>query len=294
MDSIICFGEILWDVLPSGRYPGGAPFNVAYHLHRLGARVVLASAVGSDGLGRELLERLAAWGIDTGSVTLSTTLPTGTVEATLGATGDARYRIAAPVAWDAITVDGELLTEAGRAKAVVFGSLALREEHNRRALESLLDSASSSTWRVFDVNLRAPHVDLALVGRYAQRVDLLKLNSAEAARIAEGAIEQPGLEEEHARVLASRTGARCVCVTAGERGAGLLRDGHWSWEAGRCVRVVDTVGAGDAFLARLLRGLVAGEGAASALAGACRLGEWVASRQGVTPDYDASAPIGTA
>lgn len=294
MDSIICFGEILWDVLPSGRFPGGAPFNVAYHLHRLGARVVLASAVGSDGLGRELLERLAAWGIDTGSVTLSTALPTGTVEAVLSASGDARYRIAAPVAWDSIAVDGELLSEAGRAKAVVFGSLALRGEPNRSSLESLLEVASSSTWRVFDVNLRAPHDDLDLVGRYAQRVDLLKLNSAEAARIAEGTAEQPGQEETHARLLASRTGARCVCVTGGERGAGILRDGQWTWEPGRRVQVADTVGSGDAFLARLLRGLVSGEGTASALAGACRLGEWVATRRGATPEYDATAPVGPA
>lgn len=292
MDTIVCFGEVLWDLLPDARFPGGAPFNVAYHLHRMGLRALPASAVGRDALGRELLELLAHWEIESSYVAVEAGLPTGTVQASLSPTGDASYVIAAPVAWDAIRVAPGLIREMQSARALVFGSLALRCEHNRRSLEVLLGAARPGALRVFDVNLRVPFDDLALVGRFARQAGLLKLNAAEAARLVGDGGETPGAEERHARALGSETGAGMVCVTAGARGAGLLKDGVWMWEPGRTVKVADTVGAGDAFLARLLCGLLARkETPAQTLAGACRLGEWVASRSGATPEYDAGTPV---
>ena len=81
-------------------------------------------------------------------------------------------------------------------------------------------------------------------------------------------------------------------MAAGERGAGLLRDGAWYWEPGRPVTVADTVGSGDAFLASLVSHLLAAQlGPAAALAAACRLGEWVATQRGATPAYDSATPV---
>jgi fructokinase len=289
--TILCFGELLWDNLPHGRFPGGAPFNVAYHLNQHSHDTLLVSAVGDDPLGQELLQHLTNWDIPTGGIARHRHRPTGTVDAVIGPTGDARYSIASDVAWDEIIVDHAILTAAARAHALIFGSLALRSPANQFALSRLLGALPPAAWRVFDVNLRAPHDDLELVLRHARDVTLLKLNAAEAARLAGGAPESPGREEADARRLADQTGAGAVCVTAGERGAGLLRDGRWTWVTSPRVTVVDTIGAGDAFMASLVGGLISGDHTdEDCLAEACRLGSWVASHPGATPGYQAPLP----
>jgi len=284
---ILCFGEILWDFLPQGLFPGGAPFNVGYHLHKLGQPVELMSGIGRDKLGGELVRRLNDWGISTECVTFHAGLPTGTVIAETGPHGDATYTITPSVAWDQILMSEDVTRRAVEATGLVFGSLALRSPVNRSSLDRLLQLVPADAWRVFDVNLRAPHDDLDLVREMTGHASLLKLNAEEAARIVLNAdSEEPGAEEAMARALAKDKDIRVVCITAAERGAGLLMDDVWYWEAGRKVAVVNTVGAGDAFLAKLLSQLVAEDRRpADALAGACRHGEWVATQYGATPDY---------
>lgn len=286
--SLLCFGEILWDFLPAGLFPGGAPFNVAYHLHRQGADVTVVSAAGRDVLGAELRRRVSGWGLDPAGIAEIADLPTGYVRATLSARGDATYEIVTDVAWDRIPLPASALDRARSARGLIFGSLALRALPNRQSLKDLLAALPREAWRVFDVNLRSPFDDPALVWQLATGATLLKLNATEAARLAAAAAESPGREEADARALATRTGCPLVCITAGERGAGLLQDGRWHWEPGRPVQVADTVGAGDAFLAALVLHLLREPGApATALAHACRIGEWVASRHGATPEYQA-------
>ena len=286
--SVLCFGEILWDFLPDAAYPGGAPFNVAYHLHHLGRRALVISAVGRDVLGDELIRRLHAWGLALDGLTRHLDRPTGYVRAALGPQGDARYEISADGAWDRIGLTDEALRATATTPAVVFGSLAQRSPTNQRELDRLLTLAPGDAWRVFDVNLRPPHDDLDRVRALARRATVLKLNAEEAARLA----GPPGGEEAWARTLAAQTGCALICITAGARGAGLLHAGRWHWEPGRPVRVVDTVGAGDAFLAALVSALLVERmSGGEVLARACRLGEWVASRRGATPPYDSSAPI---
>ncbi len=288
---ILCFGEILWDFLPAGLFPGGAPFNAAYHLHRHGADVKLVSAVGRDLLGDELLRRIKAWGLSTDTIALHQGLPTGYVRAELSANGDASYDITTSVAWDQIATDQDSLGPAMSARALVFGSLAQRSGFNRAALDRLLATLPAGAERVFDVNLRPPHDDLSLVRELAAKATVLKLNAAEAARLVDHSDESAGREENDARELVRRFHTGTVCITAGARGAGLLRGGAWHWEPGREVTVADTVGAGDAFLASLLSGLVAGRlPDKECLTRATRLGEWVAAHRGATPDYDETLP----
>lgn len=290
--TMLSFGEILWDFLPEGLFAGGAPLNGAYHLHRHGHRVHLVSGLGKDLLGEELVRRLRNWGLDTETITFHQGLPTGYVRADLSAAGDAHYDITPSVAWDQIYVNEDVVRAAVGADALVFGSLAQRTPFNRAALERLFAVLPPSAWRVFDVNLRPPHDDLARVAELAPQATLLKLNDAEAARLATDAdAPEPGAEEAHARTLSERFGCATVCITCGARGAGLLRDGDWHWEPGREVSVADTVGAGDSFLAALVSHLLDGQlGDADCLARACRLGEWVASRRGATPAYDGTTP----
>lgn len=282
----LCFGEMLWDFLPAGLFAGGAPFNVAFHLHELGLDARPISAVGGDLLGDELLRRLRDWTIPTTLIARHAGIQTGYVRARITPAGDAHYDITRDVAWDRIAVESGTLHAASQARALVFGSLALRSSHNRDALKRVLGALATDTLRAFDVNLRPPFDDLPLVREFARYATLLKLNAAEAARLAASETETPGREEEHARAIADTTGCTTVCVTAGARGAGILRDSMWTWEEGRAVVVAETVGAGDAFLAALLAGLLANESSGAALlARACRVGEWVATQRGATPSH---------
>lgn len=285
--TVICFGEILWDFLPAGLFPGGAPFNVAYHLKQLGTDVQLLSGLGRDKLGDELVRRLSDWDISTELITFHAGLPTGTVVAETGPDGDATYRITPSVAWDQILFTEDANRQAFKASALVFGSLALRSRVNRSALDRVLQVLPEKALRVFDINLRAPHDDLELVRAQAKKSDLLKLNAEEAARIVLNADEeQPESEEAMARALAHECGCAMVCITAGSRGAGLLTEDRWYWENGCDVEVCDTVGCGDAFLARLLAHLLNDElPPIECLASACRHGEWVAQQFGATPAY---------
>jgi fructokinase len=281
---VVCFGEILWDFLPDGLHAGGAPFNVAYHLHSQRIQVHLASAVGRDVLGDELRRRLAAWKIDTKGVSQNLR-PTGYVRAELGASGDAHYTIVRNVAWDHIAPGRVTAVAAARCGAFIFGSLAQRSASNRAALDRLLKLVPGDALRIFDVNLRPPHDDLNLVRRLARSANLLKLNADEAARLA-GSKSSTDAEEKNARALARATGCPIVVVTSGASGAGMLREGRWHWAKARRVKVVDTVGAGDAFLATLVAQLLRTKRSDSeVLARACRFGEWVASERGATPDY---------
>src|SRR5581483_10785451 len=258
--------------------------------HATNAQVV--SAVGRDVLGDELLRRCAAWSLSTEHIARLEGVSTGYVRVTVGANGDAMFDITPDVAWDRIAVTDATLRTAARADAIIFGSLAQRSVANRSALDRLLAALPAGALRVFDANLRPPYDDLALVRELARKATLIKVNSTEAARLATGGADTPGSEEAHARALAGQTGCNTIVVTAGGRGAGLLRGGHWLWEPGRPVTVVDTVGAGDSFVASLVAHLLAGKFSdKEILAHACRLGEWVASRSGATPAYNFSLPL---
>lgn len=285
---VLCFGEILWDFLPEGLFAGGAPFNVAYHLKNHGAEPRIVSALGRDLLGEEMLRRLRDWKMDTELITRHSGLPTGYVRALIGENGDARYEITPSVAWDQIFMNEDVTRAAQNSDAVVFGSLAQRSPFNRTVLNRIFAvmPERDKAWRVFDVNLREPHDDLELVRALAPRASLLKLNDEEAARLCGKKSAVAGQEEALARELARTTGCPIICITCGARGAGLLRDNVWHWENGRDVKVADTVGAGDSFLASLLVHLLGRKlSDAECLARACRTGEWVASQRGATPSY---------
>ncbi|MEX2044114.1 MAG: PfkB family carbohydrate kinase [Opitutus sp.] len=286
--TIACFGEALWDVLPRGIFLGGAPLNTAYHLSRQGIRAVPVTAVGRDTLGDEIIRRLSDWKIDRRAVARLSGVATGTGRASLDARGNASYRFAPDVAWDRIPVGALLRSPPPRA--LVFGSLALRSPRNRRALAQLL-SAWRGALRVLDLNLRAPFDHGAPVAFALRHADIVKLNDLELARMSGGRIAwSSGAIERRARAFAGRHRLARVCVSAGHRGAGLLWDGAWHWEPARKVRVRDTIGAGDAFLAGLLAALLGrGSRPEVALANACRFGEFVAGFDGATPPYRCDA-----
>jgi fructokinase len=278
---ILCVGEVLWDALPAGLFLGGAPFNVACHLHMLGEAVAFVSRVGDDVLGREVVRRLALRGMEADLVQVDPARPTGFVEVTLDADGVPSYVIVEPAAWDAIALTDALAERAEAAGVVVFGSLAQRHVPSRQTIQAL---AETRALKVFDINLRPPFVDRAVVEAALHAADVVKLNDDELHQMAQWWGLSAPLQATVAG-LARRFGNGAVCLTRGAHGAALWREGRWTEHPGFRVAVKDTVGAGDAFLAGLLSRLLAGQDDHEVLAFANRLGAYVASQFGATPAY---------
>jgi fructokinase len=284
-NSVICFGEVLWDCAPKGLFLGGGPCNVAYHLHSLGVRVVFVSAVGDDFLGDEIKRRLSRWKISTEFVGSVEGRQTGVVQVDLTDPSNPAYDIVDDVAWDRVTSSPRLDDEARSAKAIVYGSLTLRHEGNGAVLSSLL--AATRALKVFDVNLRPPHFDRQHVLELAASSNLVKVNEDELTYLYPGA--NHSLSEQAANLSILLKGVS-VCVTCGSRGAGMWYDSLWHWcEARQIETTGDAVGAGDAFLAALVYGLVSGDSIPTALSRGCRLAELVAGSDGATPIYDSSS-----
>lgn len=282
-DLILCFGEALWDILPESEQPGGAPLNVAFHLRQLGRTVAPVTTLGRDRRGDELLERMRGWGLDLRFTTRRSDRPTGIAEARLDKTGNAVFDLPAGAAWDEIKLTEAQLDLAQDAAALVFGSLALREGKNWETLNELWRHAAGA-FRVYDVNLRPPYTPFANVRKLAKQAHLIKLNLAELDQFT--VAKDAGSLEERVRRFSGHTGCEFVCVTVGDQGAGLIWQDRWYWSESRMIKVKDTVGAGDAFLAALVDGILrAGADLPAVLDRACRLGEFVASREGATPTH---------
>ena len=289
---VLCFGEVLWDCLPRGLFPGGAPINVAYHLQKLGITAYPVTAVGKDFLGQELTRRLEQWGLDSRFVNVLPDKQTGVVRAHIQPDRSAKYEIVEDVAWDWIEPAEEVFEMAARGASLLFGTLAQRSKHNRKQLDAVLEKMASGL-KIYDINLRPPFDDAETIKYLATKSNLIKLNDEELEVVTHGVYPAMSLEKA-AREYAAQVGCQRLCVTAGARGAGLLDVGKWYWVDGRSVVVKDTVGAGDSFLAALIHGLVGPTSRPpdAILTRACRLGEFVASSDGATPHYTV-APDGT-
>jgi len=256
--SIIGIGEILWDLLPSGPQLGGAPANFAYHAHALGGEARVISRVGTDQLGRDIFGRMEAMGLPSAGLQTDETAPTGTVTVELDGKGIPAYTIHENTAWDRIAVTPESLALARAADAVCFGSLAQRSPASREAIQDMVSAAPAAAWLVFDINLRQHFYNREIIERSLQLANVLKLNDGELPVLA----DMFALSGDTARQMESLAAAfslNMVALTRGGEGSLLYRDGAWSECKPLPVDVADTVGAGDAFTAALVLGLLHGE-----------------------------------
>jgi fructokinase len=282
---------VLWDCLPDGRYPGGAPLNVAYHLHRLGCHSLMVSAVGRDAPGEEMLGYLESRRLSTQCIARHPSLSTGTVEVALVA-GEPRYEIRTAVAWDEIPFpDNSSVTPA--PAAIVFGSLAARSAANRVTLERLLEIPH--VLRFFDVNLRPPFDDHDRALMLASRADWVKLNEDELRTLT--GFDQREWNENKlwhaAERLTVMTRCHRLCITRAERGAAVVCNGQRFSAAAPRISVRDAVGAGDAFTAAFLHGVLTGKDLRESVRDACALGALVASLPGAQPEYSLTPGIST-
>jgi len=285
---VVAVGEVLWDLLPGGAQIGGTSANFVCHARELAETVALASAVGDDDLGREILRRMASRGVETSGVAVLPEKQTGIVEVTVDGAGMPTYRIVEDVAWDHIPWNETVAGLASTADVVCWGTLAQRSTGSRSTVLRFLDQVGSETLKVFDINLRVPDPDRGMVEESLRRADVVKLNDEELPRVVElcGLVAN-GVPEQLAE-LSERFGIRVLALTRGGAGSVLWSAGQVSDHPGYPVSVVDTVGAGDAFTAELAIGLWSGLGLDVVNGRANRRAAAVCAHAGGTPPLGAN------
>ncbi|MDI6048746.1 carbohydrate kinase [Flavobacterium sp. XS2P24] len=276
----VCFGEVLWDIFPTHKKIGGAPLNVALRMNSLGVETTMISRVGADENGEDILSFLSSQEITTDLIQVTKEYKTGAVHVMINEKGNASYDILYPSAWDKI-VETEIMDKViSEADVFVFGSLASRDEVSRETLISLLDKAK---YKVFDANLRAPYYTIEVLNNLMQKADFIKLNDEELREISTELESPYNSFEQNIKFIAEKTNTKQVCVTKGEFGAVLYYNDKFYYNSGYFIKVVDTVGAGDSFLASLLIRLLRGKSPQKALNYACAVGALVAGEEGANP-----------
>lgn len=253
---IIGLGEVHWDLLPEARQLGGAPARVVYHAQALGARGVIASSVGQDLVGQELLAAMTDLGLAIGVVHLDPARPTAEVQVTLDGHGRPSYAVPDLAAWDYLPFRPECAKLASKADAICFGTLASRNPHSRDCIRKFLESAMPGCLRVFDVNLRQKYYSRDLLQELLEHTEILKLNEDELP-IVSGLLNIGGSTKERMETLMDKFALDAIALTRGARGSVLMSPGHLEVHHGlRVDSIENTVGASDAYTAMLVMGLL--------------------------------------
>jgi fructokinase len=281
--TVVGLGELLWDLLPTGKQLGGAPANFAYIASVLGDEGIPASRLGQDGLAAEALLRLTELGLPTSFVQEDASHSTGTVKVEVDDKGQPRFEISESVAWDFLEWTMEWRTLAAQADAVCFGSLAQRSEKSHSTIRRFVHGTRPEAVRVFDVNLRQGFYSAQILSDSMKMATIVKLNHEELPRIMQlFGLEHRG-EEPSALRLLTQHNLKLLCLTRGSRGSLLMSAGARSEHRGFHVKVTDTVGAGDAFTAGMVHEYLRGAALDQMNEVANRVGAWVASEAGATP-----------
>lgn len=278
---VVGIGELLWDVLPTGKKAGGAPINFVYHATQLGAEGYAISAVGKDELGEEIVQEL-----DNNHIAHcieSVDYPTGTVEVTLEK-GIPTYNIIENVAWDHIPVSSKAIEIVKEAKAICFGTLAQRNMDSRKALTELLSYAPEDALRFFDINIRQNYYSKELILDLLEKANILKINDEELEMLR----PMMGLEGDYdvcCKALLEKYGLKYVILTAGSKFSAIYSTDENSVIGTPKVAVADTVGAGDSFSGAFVYSILAGKSLKEAHRKAVNTAAFVCSKEGAWPEY---------
>ena len=277
---IVGIGELLWDMLPSGKAIGGAPANFAYHAGRLGEEGWVVSAVGDDALGHEILDVLDEKRLH--SLVAMVDKPTGTVQVSLDDAGVPTDTLVEVVAWDHIAFPPKMQDLASRADAVCFGSLVQRNG-SRASVLKFLEAVPASALKVFDINLRQHFYTPEILRKSLEIADVLKINDEEIVILSEmfGLGSDP---REACRKLIRQYSLRFVLLTKGAQGSEVISPDEVIPQGVGKVDVVDTVGAGDAFTAAFTVAYLRGDSLADAQKLAGEVTAYVCSHKGAMPE----------
>jgi len=280
---VICYGEILWDMLPDGPKPGGAPLNVAYHLNKLGVEVGIISRIGNDSNGRKLEQLLDMWGINKDMLQKDEVYPTSEVLAKMNNGNEVAYEIVFPVAWDFISYTESMFRALKPSSYLIYGSLASRNGVSRSTLSQLL---KTDAIKVFDINLRPPFVNRDLLEELLSGADIVKFNQSELEMGQMVFGGQFGNEAAQVEFIQKRFNVSEVIVTKGEFGASYYKNDQVYNAWGCEIKVMDTIGSGDSFLAAFIANHRLNNTPETIITNAVAMGAFVAMRKGGCPEYD--------
>lgn len=281
---VVCFGEVLWDILPDKSLPGGAPMNVAYHLKKLGSHPALITKVGIDDYGKKLINLLSENGLTTDFFQIDYDHPTGLVYANPNEHNEVVYDIVFPSAWDFIQWEDAFTNLLSAAEYFVFGSLTSRNKISRDTLYQLLEVAKR---KVLDINLRPPNFHRTNIEYLLGKADILKVNISELELIT-GWFSHFESTEDRMKILQDQFNIETIIATMGGDGALVNDKGNMYRHSGFKVQVTDTIGSGDAFLAGFLSHMMSGSSTEKALGFASGIGAFMATQHGACPDYQLS------
>jgi len=274
-------GELLWDVLPTGKQVGGAPCNFAFHAMQAGCESYVISAIGKDGLGEELINELEKLNLNTGYIQHNH-YPTGTVTVNLSELGHPTYIIHENTAWDNILQTPETMEKIMECDAVCFGSLGQRNSVSALTIQHLLAAVEPSCLKVFDINLRQHFYSPEIITKSLEFANVLKLNDEELPVLSD-MFSFNGELKNQLKQLLNRFNLQIIVYTMGEKGSIILNDKEFSFMKSPQVVVADTVGAGDSFTAVLVSGLLKGVELTKIHEAATRTAAYVCTQKGATP-----------
>jgi len=279
---IVGIGEILWDILPSGKVLGGAPANFVYHVQELGESSVVVSCVGNDELGQEIISSLESMDMSTEFLYVDKKHSTGVSSVKVNKAGTPSYLIKEGVAWDYIPASPLLCELASKSAAVCFGTAAQRSELSRMTIQQFLGLMGQETIRVFDINLRQNFYSQDMIKTSLSLANVLKLNLNELS-VLKKLLRLNGEEKKILNELSREYSLHLIALTKGSAGSILFKEGKISKHEGYRINVEDSVGAGDAFVAAIVTGLLRGYELDDLHKKANRVASYTCSKKGGTP-----------
>ena len=280
MYKTLSFGEVLWDVFPDYKKPGGSPANVAYHLHCLGNDSHLLSRIGDDADGKELLQFLEQKGLSTGLIQIDKEQPTGRVTVSIDEENEPSFTIHQPSSWDYISLENLSDNLLKKLDAICFASLSQRSTVSAKTIQDILSKTGENCLKVFDLNLRPPFVDRETILQNIMESDVIKLNEDEYKSVGQW------LGNEHtADEILSQDSDKTVLLTLGAKGSAMYTsEGYYEHPSFPISGDGDFVGVGDAFLACFTYLKLKNSKPEKLLETSNRYAAFVASQQGGMPD----------
>ena len=253
---IIGIGELLWDMLPTGKKAGGAPINFVYHASRLGAESYAISAIGNDSLGDEIMTKIEEINIE--HVIERVNFPTGTVLVKMK-DGLPDYTIIENVAWDHIPMTEQIKELAKKADVICFGTLAQRSDTSRKTIMTMLSLVPQESFRIFDINIRQSFYSKEIINESLKVSNVFKINDDELELLKELYEMQQSDDNELCHWFVERFNLKYMILTAGSSYSKVFSPEIYSYIETPKVEVMDTVGAGDAFTGAFISSILEGK-----------------------------------
>lgn len=279
---VVGIGELLWDVLPTGKRAGGAPVNFVYHATQMGAEGYAISAVGNDVSGTEIIQELDKNHIISSYIS-TVEYPTGSVMVELK-DGIPTYTIIEGVAWDHIPLTQDSIELMKRADAVCFGTLAQRSSESRETLRTLLSYMDKKALRFFDINIRQSYYSKELIESLLEQANVFKINDEEL-ELLRPMFGLEGTTDEVCHALVRKYDLRYLILTAGAQFSTIYSPTETSTLLTPKVKVADTVGAGDSFSGAFVYSVLTGKSLREAHQKAVEVAAFVCTQNGAWPAY---------